>query len=43
VASGRSHRPDIDGLRALAILPVLPFDAGLAGFSGGHVGVDIYS
>ena len=36
------YRPDIDGLRALAIIPVLFFHAGLPGFSGGYVGVDIF-
>lgn len=36
------HRPDIDGLRALAILPVLLFHAHVPGFSGGYVGVDIF-
>lgn len=36
------YRPDIDGLRALAILPVVLFHAGVAGFGGGYVGVDIF-
>jgi peptidoglycan/LPS O-acetylase OafA/YrhL len=42
-AAGRSHRyrPDIDGLRALAILPVILFHADL-GCSGGFVGVDVF-
>ncbi|WP_226635057.1 acyltransferase family protein [Brevundimonas poindexterae] len=36
------HRRDIDGLRAVAVLPVLLFHAQVAGFGGGYVGVDIF-
>jgi peptidoglycan/LPS O-acetylase OafA/YrhL len=37
-----SYRPEIDGLRALAVLPVILFHAGFSTFSGGFVGVDVF-
>ncbi|TGS10231.1 acyltransferase [Mesorhizobium sp. M2E.F.Ca.ET.209.01.1.1] len=36
------HRPDIDGLRAIAVAIVIFFHFELPGFSGGFVGVDIF-
>ena len=36
------YRTEIDGLRALAVLPVILFHAGFEWFSGGFVGVDIF-
>ena len=36
------YRSEIDGLRTLAVVPVILFHAGFAGFSGGFVGVDVF-
>ena len=36
------YREEIDGLRALAVLPVILFHAGFEWFSGGFVGVDVF-
>lgn len=36
------HRPDIDGLRSLAVMPVIMCHAGVPYFPGGFVGVDIF-
>ena len=37
-----AYRPDIDGLRALAVLAVVLFHSGIPGFEGGYVGVDVF-
>lgn len=36
------YRAEIDGLRALAVIPVILFHAGFELFSGGFIGVDIF-
>jgi peptidoglycan/LPS O-acetylase OafA/YrhL len=36
------YRSEIDGLRAVAILPVLLFHFGWETISGGYLGVDIF-
>lgn len=36
------YRPELDGLRAFAIIPVLLFHFGVTSLSGGYLGVDIY-
>lgn len=36
------YRPEIDGLRAVAVLPVILFHAGVSAFGGGFVGVDVF-
>ena len=37
-----TYRPEIDGLRAVAIFPVVLYHAGSGLFSGGFVGVDVF-
>ncbi|WP_162009692.1 acyltransferase family protein [Methylocystis heyeri] len=36
------NRPEINGLRALAVLAVILFHAGFSPFRGGYVGVDVF-
>ena len=37
-----AYRPDIDGLRTVAIVPVVLFHAGVPFMAGGYVGVDVF-
>ena len=36
------YRPDIDGLRAFAVIAVVLFHAGITRFAGGYLGVDVF-
>jgi peptidoglycan/LPS O-acetylase OafA/YrhL len=42
VARDDEFRPDIEGLRAVAVVAVVLYHAKLAAFSGGFVGVDVF-
>src|SRR5882757_6873102 len=42
VAAMFEYRKEIDGLRAVAVIPVILFHAGITTFSGGYVGVDVF-
>lgn len=37
-----NYRPDIDSLRALAVIPVVFYHAGFSLFAGGYIGVDVF-
>ena len=39
---GRTFRPDVEGLRAVAVGAVVLFHAGVPGIAGGYVGVDVF-
>ena len=40
--AGRTFRPDIEGLRAVAVGLVVAFHAGVPWITGGYVGVDVF-
>ncbi|MFO1209696.1 MAG: acyltransferase family protein [Amaricoccus sp.] len=41
-AATHGYRREIDGLRAVAVLPVMLFHMGFAAFAGGWLGVDVF-
>ena len=40
--SSITYRPEIDGLRAVAVIPVVLFHMGMTSVSGGFIGVDVF-
>ena len=40
--SSMGYRPEIDGLRAVAVIPVILFHLGCGWIAGGYVGVDVF-
>ena len=40
--AGIAYRPEIDGLRAIAVVPVILFHLGNGWFPGGYLGVDVF-
>ncbi|HTY34697.1 MAG TPA: acyltransferase family protein [Mycobacterium sp.] len=41
-ASRDGFRPDIEGLRAVAVIAVVLYHAGIPGLGGGYIGVDVF-
>ncbi len=41
-STSRKYRPDVDGLRAVAVIAVILFHARLKAISGGYIGVDVF-
>ncbi|MFE6649585.1 acyltransferase family protein, partial [Nocardioides sp. NPDC057772] len=41
-ATSSRHRPDIQGLRAIAVLAVVALHVGFGSLTGGFVGVDVF-
>jgi peptidoglycan/LPS O-acetylase OafA/YrhL len=40
--SALNYRSEIDGLRAVAVIPVVLFHVGLSWINGGYLGVDVF-
>ena len=40
--SPKGFRPDIEGLRAVAVIAVVLYHAGIPGVTGGYIGVDVF-
>jgi peptidoglycan/LPS O-acetylase OafA/YrhL len=41
-SANADYRPEIDGLRAVAVILVMLYHAGFTSFSGGYIGVDVF-
>ncbi len=41
-ATRTGFRPDIEGLRAVAVVAVVAYHAGIPGLAGGYIGVDVF-
>src|SRR5271156_1310967 len=41
-AKRTGFRPDIEGLRAVAVVAVVAYHAGIPGLAGGYIGVDVF-
>src|SRR5258706_4124127 len=42
MSGSMAYRPDVDGLRAVAVLSVILCHFGAPGFGGGYIGVDVF-